>query len=323
MSGFGRRLQQGVIIPSAPTTPPGPPGTYKPDSTTTGYAYTGVTLTPHSGDYNITTDGTVLDSLDISGWVVVNAANVTIKRCYIRGGAAKSFNTGLIDCTGANCSNLTVQDCLLLPDHPTLWYDGIIGHDYTIQRCEIYHTVDGCGVYNTHNSGGPVNTNIYANYIHSLAGYLVDPNHSNGPTHNDCIQPQGGNNVKIIGNNLQGFVSSTVGSGASWNDGNGQFSGSNGTGGLHSQSCIQLNENTANLTSGILINSNWADGAHIAWNLATGPPSSHLDQVNNNKFGNNTSSNLQINLRSTQTTGSLTGNVFEVGGGAVNIHTNG
>ena len=322
MSGFGRRLQQGVIIPSAPTNPPGPPGTYKPDSSNTGYAYTNVTLIPHNGDYNITTDGTTLDSLDISGWVVVNAANVTIKRCYVRGGAAKSFNTALIDCTAANCSNVVVQDCLLVPDQPTLWYDGIIGHDYTIQRCEIYHTVDGCGVYNTHNNGGAVNTNIYANYIHSLAGYLVDPNHSNGPTHNDCIQPQGGNNVQIIGNNLLGFVSSTVGSGASWNDGNGEFAGSNGTGGLHTNSCIQLNQNTADVTSGLVINNNWADGAHIAFNLAVGPPSAHINSIKNNQFGANTSGALQINLRSTTTLGVMSGNVFEADGSPVTIHTN-
>jgi hypothetical protein len=326
MGGFTRRLQQGSSGLSGVVL--GPPGSYKPDDTNTGYAYTGASLTPVTNNYTITTDNTTLDSLDITGWVVVKAANVTIRRCRVRGGAAKTYNTGLIDCNDAAASNVLIEDCLLVPDTPSLWYDGIIGHDYTAQRNNIYHTVDGCGAYNS-NATGPINVNIYANFIHDLSGYLDDPNHSNGPTHNDCIQHQGGNDVQIIGNNLLGFVSPTVADGANWS-GNTQFSNPSYGNGLQTNSAIQLNENTDSITSGLIINSNWADGAYITFNLPVGPPAAHIDQIMNNQFGRNQGAQGSggdtthtLDLRSTTTYGTISGNVYEDNQDPVDVRFNG
>ena len=47
----------------------------------TGY----ITLTRHRGDLTITAPG-VYDGLDISGYVVIKAPNVTLRRCIVRGG---------------------------------------------------------------------------------------------------------------------------------------------------------------------------------------------------------------------------------------------
>ena len=62
---------------SVPSSTPPPAATGWPSSITTGVP-SGVALTP-SGSITITTPGQVLDSKDISGSVVVKAANVTIR----------------------------------------------------------------------------------------------------------------------------------------------------------------------------------------------------------------------------------------------------
>jgi hypothetical protein len=59
-------------------------GIAKPIATNTGWQPTGVTLTPMVGNITITTDGTVIDSKDISGYIHIQANNVTIKRSRLK-----------------------------------------------------------------------------------------------------------------------------------------------------------------------------------------------------------------------------------------------
>jgi hypothetical protein len=159
-----------------------------------------------------------------------------------------------------------------------------------------------------------------------MAGWLSDPDQGNTPTHNDCIQPQGGNNLQVIGNNLQGFVSPTAGDGASWS-GNVRFSNPSYGGGLQTNSCMQFNDNTASVTSGLMINNNWADGGYISFNISIG--SGHIDQMNNNQFGRNQGAQGSggdtthtIDMKSTTTVGSITGNVYENNQDPVDVRTN-
>ena len=171
----------------------------KPSSATTGVP-AGIRLTRHNGDIVVTTPGTILDALDIYGFVKIRAANVAVKRCRVRGSGPGTNNTGLVDCNNANVRNALIQDCLLVPDHPSVWLDGVIGKEYTARRCNVYNTVDGFGAYNASNRSAPTNVTIDSCYIHDLSYFSKDPNHGNGPTHNDAIQIQGGANIKILGN---------------------------------------------------------------------------------------------------------------------------
>ena len=100
----------------------------KPSSATTGVP-AGTRLTRHNGDIVVTTPGTILDALDIYGFVKIRAANVTVKRCRVRGSGPGTNNTGLVDCNNANVRNALIQDCLLVPDHPSVWLDGVIGKE--------------------------------------------------------------------------------------------------------------------------------------------------------------------------------------------------
>ena len=94
-----RRRQSARHAPATPprkqrprlTTSPAPPSTQScplpayPDANCTGVP-AGTTLTP-SGGLTITTAGTVIDGRDITGQVVVNAPNVTIRNSRIRSNA--------------------------------------------------------------------------------------------------------------------------------------------------------------------------------------------------------------------------------------------
>lgn len=182
----------------------------KPDWSNTGVP-AGTDLTTYNGDIVVSTPGTVIEDLDVFGFIKVRAADVTIRRCRVRGSDQAQTNTGLIDCNHRAVQDVLIEDCLLVPDYPSVWIDGIIGKEYTARRNNVYNTVDGFGVYNAQNWAGPCNVTIESNFIHDLAYFAVDPNHGNGPTHNDGIQVQGGSNVNIIGNNILMFYSRQVG----------------------------------------------------------------------------------------------------------------
>ncbi len=185
-------------------------GYVKPDASNTGVK-PGTTLTKRTGDVVVTVAGTVIENLDIYGRVLIRAANVVVRNCRVRGTNSPASNTGLIDCNHTNVRNALIEDCLLTPDKATLWLDGVIGKEYTARRCHVYNTVDGFGVYNATDRAAPVNVKIESCYVHDLSWYAKDPNHSNGPSHNDGIQVQGGSNVVIRGNNIQGYFSKTAG----------------------------------------------------------------------------------------------------------------
>lgn len=201
-----------------PATLP-PFGSYKPDASTTGYQRTGVTLTPYpatggpagnivNGILTINTPNVTLDSYNFPCQIVVRAANVTIKRSYVRGNNVLPNNSALIECQSASVVNCLVQDCLLVPDYPSIWWDGIIGHDYTAIRNHVYHTVDGFGIYNNTTVKTYANVALYGNFVHDLSFFSPDPNHSDTPvshTHNDCVQIQGGQNITAIGNHLSAY----------------------------------------------------------------------------------------------------------------------
>lgn len=189
-------------------------GSYKPSATTTGVP-AGKVLKPYNtsgADLIITQDGTVLDGLEIFGDIKVRAANVTIKNSRLHGGTAiPKSNTGIIDANDARVKNLVVQDSTLLPQRPSYYRDGIVGHDYSALRNHITKTNDGLGIFNRPAGPAAANVNAKGNYIHGLTFWSNDPAHTDG-SHNDGIQVQGGENIHIQGNTIVGDVVAGSGS---------------------------------------------------------------------------------------------------------------
>lgn len=185
-------------------------GVTKPSAVNTGPVGT---LAPYSGDFTVTAAGTVIQNLDIAGFVKVRAANVTVRNCVVRGSGPGTTNTGLIDCNHVAASNVLVENCLLVPDQPSYWLNAIIGHDYTIRRCQAYNVVDFCGAYNSATPTARADVVIEGNYFHDLAYFSPDPNHTDNRTHNDGVQIQGNFGHRIVGNTILANVSTKAGNG--------------------------------------------------------------------------------------------------------------
>lgn len=166
----------------------------KPSASDTGHYGTLTTLT---GNQTITTPGTVLEGRDIFGYVDVRTSGVRIRNCKIRGDAATATERGLINATHANCSDLVIEDCTLVPDTPSIWWTGVLGHDYTARRLDISDCVDGFGVYNTNATSAKANVNIVRNWVRRAYCHTPDSTHSDNKTHNDGVQIQGNGGVKV------------------------------------------------------------------------------------------------------------------------------
>ena len=263
----------------------------------------------------MTKAGTVISGLDIYGRVLIRAANVVVKNCRIRGTNSPSSNTGLVDCNHRNVRNARIERCLLTPDKPTVWLDAVIGKEYTAKWNNVYGVVDGFGAYNSSNRSAPTNVTIESNYIHDLSYFSRDPNHGNGPTHNDGIQVQGGGNIKIIGNNIQCFMSTTAGTHnyPARNIGQG----------------ILIQPNLAPVVNSTIKN-NWMDGGKVSIYFVRGKyRSMKFGTCSGNRFGTNQfrfggSSQYQIRVQNgVSFSNSLTSNMWDSNGKALSVSRTG
>lgn len=294
-------------------------GTYQPLAATSGVP-SGTSLTTHSGSYTITTNGTLITAMNVTGGIDIKAANVTISSCLVTG--TTSHGNACVDARWTTCVNALVQDSELAPAIPATSLNSAMGHDVTWARNNIHAGTDGIRSSTNNLDGGNIGTaaNVYllGNYIHDLAGWNSDPSQGGGASHNDPWQPEGGNFNVAIGNNFQGFIANTLGHGtatwANWNGGNHPITGSTTT-----NSCIQFNHNTASQTTGCVVNNNWFAGAYICINVSLGA-GQQVDSISNNIFQHaTTTGNLQINLTGTANPTRVS-NVFD-NGGAVTVHT--
>jgi hypothetical protein len=155
-----------------------------PDETNTGYSGS---LTTLSGDQNITTPGTTIQDKLITGTVIVQVANVTIRNCHIR----PPTDEGVYNVGYSGATNLLIEDCRIELQDPA-GSTCIAGHSYTARRCNMT---------GGHNATAPEHDVILEdNYIWDIIPYdpILDP-------HTDCVQMQAGaDNITIDHNTMFG-----------------------------------------------------------------------------------------------------------------------
>lgn len=142
-----------------------------PDGTNTGVP-SGATLT-NSGSITVNTNGAIIQNLNITGQIVINANNVTIRRVRITSGDYYP-----IDYSGH--TGLTVEDSEILGTSSSVTA-GLSFSDYTAKRV----IVTGCA------DGFKANENVLIEdcYVYGLA--------VGQDTHNDGVQTTGGSNVTV------------------------------------------------------------------------------------------------------------------------------
>lgn len=129
-----------------------------PDATNTGVPV-GTTLTDHIGDLTTTSDGQVIDSLNITGLLQISHNDVTVQRCKVTNGGDWVIVQD-IAITGTN-----IFDCEL--DGMSAAGTGIRMGNGTVKRCNIHGSNDGVVLKRD-------NVLIQDNYIWGLAGEHMD-----------------------------------------------------------------------------------------------------------------------------------------------------
>lgn len=172
----GNESDPATLTVTTLTPKPEPPASTWPDATSTGRRST-APLTKRSG-YTVRTAGTVIEDQEISGTLIIDAANVVVRNCVVR---ASFFGIE----TTRNGRGLIVEDCTIIGGGDC----GIAvtqSSDATVRRCNISGGFDGMKV-------GGANVTVERNYIHDLA--------SSRDAHNDGIQCMGGvTNLRVLGN---------------------------------------------------------------------------------------------------------------------------
>ena len=228
-------------------TPNSATSTGKPSASMTGVK-AGSTLTRHNGDITVTKAGTVLANLDIHGFVIVRAKNVTITNSIVRGGKAKGFATGLI--TDYGYQGLLITDTRIVPEFPSVWFDGIKGSGFTARRVHISGGVDSIKIQGS-------NSIVEDSLLENTDYYANDPQQGGTPTHNDNIQIQNGQNIHVTGNTIRGASNFAV---------------------LGAASKGNLN---------LVVKDNWLDGGHCTLKLQVLNGWAETATVTGNKFGPN------------------------------------
>lgn len=147
----------------------------------------GTVLTP-SGSIQVTTDGAVIEDLDIQGEVQILADNVTIRRCRITSGDYYPIRYFDNDNVG-----LLVEDTEIIGTSEAVTA-GISFSNYTARRVNVHGTADGFKA--------DENVLIEDSWIHDLGNYPDQ--------HNDGVQSTHGLNVHIRHNRIEGASNACV-----------------------------------------------------------------------------------------------------------------
>jgi hypothetical protein len=138
-----------------------------------------------SGSVTVTTNGAVIENLDIKGMITINADNVTVRNVRVTNNGEKyliSIATGR--------SGIVIEDVEL--DGRRVATHGIVHGGYTARRVNMYAVGDGF------RAGS--NTLIEDSWVHGLGH---DGAHDPSP-HLDAVQALGGSNITIRNNRLEG-----------------------------------------------------------------------------------------------------------------------
>lgn len=169
-----------IVDPHRPNCAPKPSACGLPDATNTGVP-AGTSLTVVNGDVYVTTAGTVIDAKDIRGCVIIEAANVTIRRSkiscpnyYTIANLRENYRGGsvLIEDSEVDCRNTSGNG---------LGYYGITARRLNIHSCE-----NGFDVNDT--------VTVEDSYIHDL--------YESSTSHTDGLQLPGGAHITINHNTI-------------------------------------------------------------------------------------------------------------------------
>lgn len=281
--GVGAHGEPDASAPPPAEGEPGPRGGpgIRPTAENTGVP-AGVPLTVMEGDVTVTQDGTVIDAKDIRGILTIRASRVRVTRSLVRGRAIGGVGAAIQVDAG---SDVLLEDVEVAIGTPSPGMDGVRGSNFTARRLNVHGGVDGMKLGS--------NVVVEHSYVHDTAYFASDPSQGGGPTHNDAIQILSGANIRVSGNRLVVAKSHNA--------------------------AVQVTQDFGAVT-GLVLEGNWADGGGCTFNIAHKTRSSLAVAVRDNRFGRNSFYGCPI-LKSTQTTLTASGNVWDDTGTAVPVQS--
>ncbi|MHD0303382.1 hypothetical protein [Rhodococcus erythropolis] len=156
----------------------------------------GTPLRVHNGDLTIRTPGTVIENLDIRGFVRIEASNVTIRRSIIRGRNPGQINESLVAAYGDH-RNFRIEDTTLRPSTLSPYVDGIKGRNFYARRLDISGVVDSVVIFGD-------NVDFGYSWLHDNLHYSPWPKQWDNQTHDDNVQIEGGSNISVHNSRLEG-----------------------------------------------------------------------------------------------------------------------
>ncbi len=270
-------------------------GVTKPDATNTGYA-PGTTFTTVSADLTITTDNTTYtNTMFMGGKVYVRAKNVTFRNCWFRGQQiANAITDPFVRCHWNTAQGTLFDHCTFGSPGQVGWSDaGILGWNFTANRCDISRCSDGIRNVNSDTASNIGQITVTGCYIHDLMYISPSADGPDNQSHNDAIQLVGGSQILIRGNTLRGYVDPLLGQAAT--PGMPLLNSTDGTGYPVTGSpyawmtgLIITPDNAA--ISDVTADQNWVEGGRFSVNIATkayGLTGTGVT-VTNNRFGQDT-----------------------------------
>lgn len=189
-------------------------GAFFPDDGTAGLGKTvGVydedVLEEVHGPVIFTLPGLVIRDKWFRGQVRIMAPNIKFRNCRATGPTDEPATDAIIVATHASAANIVFEDCDMYPELPSHVTNVIIGHHFTLRRCNAYHGVDIVGVIGQL-SDDRVDIVIEGSWLHDLVMFNT-PTQSDNVTHNDVVQWHGLLGVKILGSRLEGMCAPGIG----------------------------------------------------------------------------------------------------------------
>lgn len=154
----------------------------------------GVVLKVHNGDITINEPNTVIDGLEVRGIITINAPGAVIKNSKIVGtGTARSV--GLVNNVVSGAQFSVIDSEIAAATEDTLW-NGIFGSNFTATRVNVHRVVDPIRILGS-------NVTVKDSWLHDTTYSETDPQRNGTPTHDDTVQIQAGENIRLEGNRME------------------------------------------------------------------------------------------------------------------------
>lgn len=147
----------------------------------------GTTLTPSAGNFDTSSNNQIVQDLDIAGALVINHANVTVRRCRI---VMPLSEIAVVFIAGPASGTLLIEDCELDGSNKGgssgIFWDNSSGIAVTVRRLNLSRVENGIGCLS--------NFDMRDCWVHGLDPGGADP-------HTDGLQTSAGvSNVAIVHN---------------------------------------------------------------------------------------------------------------------------